>query len=311
MKYRTLGKTGLRVSCVTLGTWSMAGPWWGETNDEISIATLRRAVELGINTIDTADVYGYGHAEDLIARAFAGKRHEVIIASKVGLRWNNKGKVRHDLSAQYIEKAVDASLKRLNTDYIDLYQIHWPDPGTPVEATMESLNRCAESGKVRFIGVSNHSPEQIDALRTYGEIATSQPLLNLFERASEIRILPYCLQEDFGLLSYGTLCRGLLSGRFKTGDTPRESVRRRDPLFNGECYLRNLRIVESLGGIAYEIGATVAQLSIAWVTAHAAVTTAIAGARRPEQIEESAKAAEVEVDETLLRQIDMILATMV
>ncbi len=309
MKFRTLGSTGLRVSVITLGTWSMGGRWWGKTDDKASLATIRKALELGINFIDTADIYGFGHSESLLGQALQSRRDQAYIATKVGLRWNNKGKVRHDLSPAHIFKALDSSLERLQTDYIDLYQVHWPDPAVPAEETVAALNHCVQSGKVRFLGVSNFSTDLCDTYRQLGPFVTVQPPLNLFERHAEVRILPHAHTQDLGVLAYSPLCRGLLTGRFKVGDSIAESVRKRDPLFQGTSFERNLAVVAKLRGLAGEFEKSPAQLALAWVLNHAAVTTAICGARRPEQVEESVGAADWHLDEPSLKDVDQILST--
>jgi len=309
MEYRTLGSTGLNVSAVGLGTWTMGGRWWGPVNDADSIAAIRKALELGINLIDTADIYGFGRSEEIVAQALGIGRQDVIIATKVGLRWNNKGQVKHDLSRDYILKAVDESLRRLQTDYIDLYQAHWPDPNTPVEETVAALLACVEAGKVRFLGASNLSPAQLAEYRKYGPIQTLQPQLNLFERHAQPQLLPMCYKENIGVLSYSTLCRGLLAGKFKPEQEFKETVRKRDPLFSGETYRRNLAIVDQLKAMAAENNKTIAQLAVAWVLAHSALSSALCGARRPEQIVETVGGAHWPLSDELLQRIDRVLVT--
>ena len=285
----------------------MGGGWWGAANDDHSIATIRKALDLAINFFDTADVYGQGRSERLLAEALGNQRKEVFIATKVGLRWNNKGQIRNDLSADHILNAVDASLKRLQTEYIDLYQVHWPDPATPVEETMEALMKCLDAGKVRHLGASNLSPEQLAAFREFGPIETLQPPLNLFERQAEVQLLPICHKENIGVLAYGPLCRGLLSGKFRADHVFKESVRKRDPLFQGGNFRRNVAIVDELKVVAEENDRTVAQLAIAWVLAHSAMSVALCGARQEWQVEESSKAANWVLAEQELKRIDQIL----
>ncbi|MFQ5863840.1 MAG: aldo/keto reductase [bacterium] len=307
MKYRTLGSTGLKVSVVGLGCWTMGGRWWGPANDSDSIAAIRKAVDVGINFFDTADVYGLGHSERILAQALADRRKDVIIATKVGLRWNNKSQIKNDLSREYILKAVDESLKRLQTDYIDLYQAHWPDPNTPVEETVEALVACVKADKVRYLGVSNLSPAQLAEYRKYGPIETLQPPLNLFERQAEAQLLPICYKENIGVVSYGTLCRGLLTGKFKPDHVFKDQVRARDPLFQGSTFRRNLAIVEKLKTVAKENNRTAAQLAVAWVVAHAGVSVALCGARTEDQITESAGGADWVLSDEDLKRIEKIL----
>lgn len=311
MKYQTLGNTDLNVSAIGLGTWSMGGRWWGDVDDAESLATIQRARELGINFFDTADIYGFGHSEKLLGQALAEHRKEVIIASKVGLRWNNKGKIRNDLSRSYILQEIDASLTRLNTDYIDLYQVHWPDPNTPVEETMAALTQCVDAGKVRHLGASNLTVAQLAEYRKYGDIVSLQPPLNLFERQAELQLLPTCLKERIGTLIYSPLCRGLLSGKFKPNQEISEPVRKRDPLFSGPTFEKNLRVVQRLGELASENEKSVAQLAVAWVLTHSAVTVALCGARKADQVAESAAAGDWRLDHHTLEEIEKSLVTTV
>jgi len=311
MQYHTLGTTDLNASAIGLGTWSMGGRWWGEVDDSESIATIHKALDLGINFFDTADIYGFGHSEKLLARALTERRKEAVVATKVGLRWNNKGKIRNDLSRSYILKEIDESLARLNTDYIDLYQVHWPDPNTSVEETMAALTQCVEAGKVRYLGASNLSVEQLAEYRKYGDIVSLQPPLNLFERQAELQLLPTCLKENIGVLIYSPLCRGLLSGKFKPDQQISEPVRKRDPFFTGRTFKRNLKIVERLNSLAEAHQKSVAQLAVAWVLTHSAVTVALCGARKSEQVAESADAANWHLDPRTLEEIEKILVTTV
>jgi aryl-alcohol dehydrogenase-like predicted oxidoreductase len=307
MLYRTLGSTGLEVSAVGLGTWTMGGRWWGPANDEDSIATIRKAIELGVNLFDTADVYGFGHSEKILAEGLGDRRKDVLVATKVGLRWNNKGKVRNDLSRGHILKAVDQSLRRLQTDYIDLYQAHWPDPNTPVEETVETLKECVDVGKVRYLGASNLSRDQLTEFRKFGSIETLQPPLNLFERQAELQLLPECYKENVGVLIYSPLCRGLLTGKFKADHVFKETIRKHDPLFQGETFRRNVAVVSALNKMAHEQNRSTAQLAIAWVLAHSAVSVALCGGRRPEQVIDNAGAADWRLSDEDLKRIEEIL----
>ena len=304
---RLLGSTGCDVSAIGLGTWSMGGRWWGKPDDKQSVRTIQKAVDLGIHFFDTADFYGFGHSEELLAKALGKKRQDVFIATKVGLRWNRKGKIRHDLSREYIAQAVDASLQRLQTDVIDLYQIHWPDVGIPIEETAEALLACVQSGKVRFLGASNLSLRQLQAYRKLIPLAVLQPPLNLFERFAEVQLLPACHKENIGVVNYSTLCKGLLSGKFDVNTELKETVRRRDPLFNGRTFARNLKIVQRLNEYAANFDRTVTELAIAWVLAHPAISCALCGARRPEHLDDQVKAADWHLTHTDLQEIEKIV----
>ncbi len=309
MLYRRLGETDMIVSVVALGTWAMGKYGWGDdVHDEDSIAAIQRAIDLGINLIDTADVYGFGHAEEIVGRAIAGRRDEVFIATKGGLRWNDAGEIWRDSSREHLLAACDASLQRLGVDCIDLYQIHWPDPATPIQETMEALLELQEAGKIRYIGVSNYDVNQLREALKYAPVRTLQPPYSLLNRAIEKDLLPFCRDNNIGVLVYSPLQKGLLTGKYKPGDTfPEGDVRRNDPNFQGERFLRNLRIVERLKELAAESGHTVAQLAIAWAISTPGVTVALVGAKRPQQIEETAAAGDWVLDREMRQRIEEIL----
>src|ERR1700679_4188549 len=206
--------TGLKVSRVALGTWAMGGWMWGGTDQRESIATIQAALHQGINLIDTAPAYGFGVSEEIVGAAVEGRRHEVVIATKVGLEWRD-GKVYRNATRARIMQELDDSLRRLRTDYIDIYQVHWPDPKVPVEETAETMRSLYESGKIRAIGVSNFSVEQMERFRHVAPLHVLQPPYNLFEREIETEILPYARANHIATLGYGALCRGLLSGRMR------------------------------------------------------------------------------------------------
>src|SRR5882762_622346 len=205
--------TQLRVSRVALGTWAMGGWMWGGTDERESVATIRAALGQGINLIDTAPVYGFGVSEEIVGKAIAGAglRSQAIIATKVGLEWRD-GKVYRDATRDRIMREVDDSLRRLRTDYIDIYQVHWPDPFVPIEETAEAMRTLYDQGKIRAIGVSNFSVAQMERFRRVAPLHVLQSPYNLFERAIETEILPYCRAHDIVTFGYGALCRGLLCG---------------------------------------------------------------------------------------------------
>src|ERR1700684_3970672 len=204
--------TQLKVSRVALGTWAMGGWMWGGTDERDSIATIHAALGQGINLIDTAPVYGFGVSEEIVGAALEGRRSQAVIATKTGLEWHD-GKVFRNATRARIMQEVDDSLRRLGTDYIDIYQVHWPDPLVPVEETAEAMRSLYEQGKIRAIGVSNFSVEQMARFRQVSPLHVLQPPYNLFERAIEADILPYCLANDVATLGYGALCPGLVSVR--------------------------------------------------------------------------------------------------
>ena len=224
--------TNIRVSRIGLGTWAMGGWMWDGADDAASIATIHRALAEGITLIDTAPAYGQGHSEEVVGRALSGKRADVVIATKVGLAWDEQGNVHRDGSRARIMKEIEDSLKRLQTDYIDIYQVHWPDPARPIDETAEAMRRLFDSGKIRAIGVSNFSPAQIGLFRAVAPLHTIQPPYNLFERGAEQEVLPYAVEHELTTVTYGVLCRGLLSGRMTESTAfGGDDLRRVDPKF--------------------------------------------------------------------------------
>jgi aryl-alcohol dehydrogenase-like predicted oxidoreductase len=302
-----LGQTNLEVSRICLGTWQFGGDW-GEIDRETAIATVRRARELGIDFFDTAQGYGWGTSEKLLAQALRGvPRERVTIATKGGLRMQD-GELLRDSSPAWLRKGVDESLGHLNTDYIDIYQVHWPDPHTPFAETAGALEELVREGKIRHVGVSNFDVEQLTRFKDAGRLETLQPPFHMLRPEIEQTVLPYCAEHDVGVLIYGPLAHGLLSGRF-TRDTHlgNDDWRAGSDLFSGDAYERNLGIVERLEELARELGITVAQLAIAWTLAHPAVHVAIVGARRPGHIEGAAPAADVHLDADAMAHVEQVL----
>jgi aryl-alcohol dehydrogenase-like predicted oxidoreductase len=275
------------VSRVGLGTWAMGGWMWGGSSDDDSMATIDAALAHGINLIDTAPAYGQGRAEEVVGRALArnGQRHHVVIATKAGLDWNH-GAPRRDSSRVAIIRGADASLRRLRTDHIDLLQVHWPDPRVPIEETAQAMLDLLHAGKIRAIGVSNFDPAMMDAFREVAPLDSQQPPYNLFERAAERDVLPYAGRHGQTTLTYGALCRGLLSGRmrasshFAAGD-----LRSFDPKFQPPRYAQYLRAVDDLHAYAAARGKDVLRLAVRWVLDRPNVNIALWGARRPAQVE--------------------------
>ncbi|MFT8850873.1 aldo/keto reductase [Acetobacter orientalis] len=309
MTAETLSISGLAkpASRIALGTWAIGGSMWGGPDDENAARTIDKALDLGINVIDTAPVYGFGHSEDVIGRALEGKRDRVILATKVGLNWQD-GKVFRDSRPARIAQEVEDSLRRLRTDHIDLYQVHWPDPKTPIEETARALEKLVKAGKVRALGVSNFSPEQMDEFAQFAPLATIQPPYNLFERDIEKDVLPYAVKNNLAVLAYGPLCRGLLSGRM-TAERQFEGddLRRTDPKFQQPRFGQYLKAVEDLKGIANKHNKSMLALAIRWVL-DKGPTIALWGARKPEQISGIDDAFGWKLDEADLKTIDAILA---
>ncbi|WP_295462513.1 aldo/keto reductase [uncultured Pseudomonas sp.] len=295
------------VSRIALGTWAIGGWMWGGTDEARSIDTIRGAVQGGINLIDTAPVYGFGRSEEIVGKALEGVRDQAVIATKVALEWPNE-EVRRNASAARIRQEVEDSLRRLRTDRIDLYQVHWPDPQVPHEETARELERLRQEGKILAIGVSNYSPEQLEAFRQFANPSTVQPPYNLFERAIEADVLPYAKRHGLVVLAYGALCRGLLSGRMNA-DTrfDGDDLRQGDPKFQAPRFAQYLAAVEALTAFARERhDKSVLALAIRWILDQGP-TIALWGARKPEQLQGLDEAFGWRLSSDDLAAIDAIL----
>ncbi len=300
--------TNLQPTRVALGTWAIGGWMWGGSDDKDSIRTIQSALDRGINIIDTAPVYGFGHSEEIVGKAIAGRRQNVILASKVGLDWKD-GKPFRNAGKARIEKEIEDSLRRLKTDAIDIYQIHWPDPATPIAETAEALNALYKAGKIRAIGVSNFDVAQMEAFRAVAPLHTAQPPYNLFERQAEEDVLPYCADHKIATLAYGALCRGLLSGRINA-DTKfsGDDLRRNDPKFRAPRFQQYLAAVERLDHFARQnYGRRVIHLAVRWVLDKQPLSIALWGARHPQQLDPVAEVMGWKLDAAALAQIDRIL----
>ena len=277
--------TGLKVSRVALGTWAMGGWMWGGTDERESIATIHAALHQGINLIDTAPIYGFGVSEEIVGAALEGMRTQVVIATKVGLE-SRDGKIYRNATRARIMQEVDDSLRRLRTDYIDIYQVHWPDPLVPVEETAEAMLSLYEQGKIRAIGVSNFSVDEMERFRRVAPLHVLQPPYNLFERAIEDKILPYCRANHIVTLGYGALCRGLLSGRMRP-DTKfdGDDLRRIDPKFQAPRFAQYLDAVRQLDELAQRrFHRRVIHLAVRWMLDQG-IGVALWGGRHPDQVE--------------------------
>lgn len=296
MQFRKLGKTDIAVSVVAMGCWAMAGGRvWGPQDEADSIATVRAALDAGVNFFDTAEGYGRGESELVLGRALVNRRHEAVIATKVS---------RPHLSGDEVQWACERSLRRLQTDYIDLYQIHWPSRTLPLEETMEALEGLREQGKVRAVGVCNFGVGDLSDLLEAGWVETNQLPYNLLWRAIEYEILPRCVDEDVGILCYSPLAQGLLTGKFSSPDEVPEGRARtrhfskdRPQSRHGEagCEAETFAAVEEIRRISDRIRQPMANVAVAWLLRQPGVTSVIAGARRPDQIEQTAQAAELEL----------------
>jgi aryl-alcohol dehydrogenase-like predicted oxidoreductase len=331
MQTRKLGYTDLHLTTVGLGTWAIGGEWaygWGPQDDDESIAAIRRALDLGINWIDTAAVYGLGHSEEIVGQAITGRRDEVIIATKCGRVWDEGSTTPYGrLKAESVRREAEASLRRLNVEVIDLYQIHWPDPDQDIEEAWGVIADLIREGKVRYGGVSNFSVEQLKRVQAIHPVASLQPPYSMLRRGTEENLLPYCAANDIGVIVYSPMQAGLLTGKFtkeRAANLPDEDWRKRNPYFQEPELSANLALVEKLRPIAERNGRTVAQLAIAWVlrrplrpfdraqdrlrSGQAEVTAAIVGARHPSQIEETAPAGDWVLSAEDIAEIDALLA---
>ncbi len=326
MQTRTLGASGLELSVVGLGTWAIGGgDWsfgWGDQDENEAIACVVRAVELGVNWIDTAAVYGFGQSEVIVGKALkqmpAGKRP--LIATKCGRTNLGDGQIGKCLQRDSVIAECEASLQRLDVDCIDLYQMHWPEPDEEIEEGWQALVDLKQQGKVRHIGVSNHSVSQMKRLQAIHPIASLQPPYSMIAREVEAEILPFCGQHHIGVVCYSPMGKGLLTGAFtaeRVSKLSEKDHRSRDPRFHSPQLEINLAFVQSLGKIAADLNWTIPELAIAWVLRRDEVTSAIVGARRPDQIEQTVIAGTRVLDqassaavETALEQRDQQLAAL-
>ncbi len=286
--------TGLRISPIVFGLWGLAGPpFWKNVPEKEAVSLLRKAFESGINFFDTAPVYGMGRGEELLRKAFPpGKNSELFIATKTGLRWkeNKIESIYHDLSAQSIRTEVEESLRRLGRDYVDLYQVHWPDPNTPMEETFTELSKLKEEGKIRFIGVCNYTVEMLMRAEKIVRISTVQNRFNLLDRKMAASLLPYCRKNKIGTLVYSPLASGMLTGRYNleshTGDW---RDREFSDLFKKDKRRKALEIIEKLKKVPEQEELTVSQLALLWTLLQPGVSASIVGIRSVLHLREAAE----------------------
>jgi aryl-alcohol dehydrogenase-like predicted oxidoreductase len=310
MEFVDIPGTSIRPTRVALGTWAIGGWMWGGSDEADAIRTIHSALDRGINLIDTAPVYGFGRSEEIVGKALAigGRRERAVIATKVGLDWKGERPFRNARKARIV-KEVEDSLRRLQTDVIDLYQVHWPDPNTPIAEVAEAMGALHRAGKIRAIGVSNFSPAQMDEFRKVAPLHTAQPPYNLFERAIDKDVLPYCRANNIAVLAYGSLCRGLLSGRMSASSHfDGDDLRKSDPKFLAPRFEQYLAAVERLDRLAKErFGKRVIHLAARWVLDRNAMNIALWGARRADQLSPISEVVGWTIDAASMAEIDRIL----
>jgi aryl-alcohol dehydrogenase-like predicted oxidoreductase len=311
MKTRQFGNTDMQITPIGFGTWALGGGgWafgWGPQDDEQSIAAIHRALDLGINWIDTAAVYGLGHSEEIVARALKDRSERPYVFTKCSRVWDDNGEISSSLKAQSIRRECENSLRRLQVDVIDLYQVHWPMPESELEEGWETMAQLKDEGKVRYIGVCNFNVEQMRRVMRIAPISTLQPPYSLVKPEVEEEILPFCQEQEIGVIVYSPMMSGLLSGsmtRERIAKLPDNDWRKRNPEFQEPRLSRNLALVEQLQEIGYMHSRSPGEVAIAWTLHNPAVTAAIVGARRPEQVDSIIGAAEFRLTDAEFDQIE-------
>jgi len=314
MKTRQFDNTDMHITPIGFGSWAVGGGGyqfgWGPQDDEQSIAAIQHALDLGINWIDTAAVYGLGHAEEVVARALKDRSERPYIFTKCERVWNERGEISGSLKAQSIKRECENSLRRLQIDVIDLYQVHWPDPEQDIEEGWSAMAELKREGKVRYIGVSNFNVSQMRQAMEIAPISSLQPPFSLVKPDIQNEILPFCQEHNIGVIVYSPMASGLLTGSMtseRIANLPEDDWRKRDPQFQEPHLSRNLKLVEVLNEIAFVHNVTPGVVAIAWALQHPGVTGAIVGARRPQQVDGIIAAAEFQLTDSENAQIDKFI----
>lgn len=313
MEKRPLGRTDLWITPIGFGSWAAGGGgWefaWGPQDDRESIAAIHRALDLGINWIDTAAIYGLGHSEEVVGQAIAGRDPCPLVFTKCSMLWDDQGKIFRSLKGESIRKELEASLRRLKVEAIDLYQLHWPMPEEQLEEGWRTLAELKREGKVRYIGVSNFNVAQLERAKAVAPVDSLQPPYSVVRPQVETEVLPYCLEQGIGVIVYAPMMSGLLTGAMtkeRAAHFPPDDWRRKSPEFQEPRLSRNLALAELLGQIAARHGRTTGEAAIAWTLRNPAVSGAIVGARRPEQVEGIVGAADFRLSSEELQEIDRL-----
>ena len=315
MRYKKFGNSDLETSVVGFGGWPMGRGHYGSFDDNEVVRAVHASIDMGVTLFDTAAVYGWGEGEKLLGRALEGKREDVVIVSKAGIPWDEEGGGRRrDSSRESLEKSLNESLSRLQTDYLDLFLIHWPDESRAMSEPMEAFAEFQRQGKIRYGGVSNFSPQQMADCLDVFPIVTNQVGYHLFDQRPEPEIFPFCADNGMGIMAYGSLAHGLLTGTMTPETTFEEDDWRRSlmafgqPIFKGQNFLDNLNKVDTLKDMAADRGFSVAQLALAWVASQPTVSVALVGTRKPEEMEENVAAADWELSASERDEIKAVVA---
>jgi len=310
MNQRQLGKNGPWLTEIGFGAWAIGGSWeygWGPANDADSIRAIQFGLELGINWIDTAPAYGWGHSESVVGEALTGRRASVFVATKCGLLPGEGPRLQRNLHPRSIQQELDASLKRLKTDYVDLYQFHWPDKAHPVEKAWESLVQLKAQGKIRWLGVSNFDVPLLERCQKIHPVDSLQPPYSLLRREIEMEILPYCQMHGIGVIAYSPMQSGLLTGTFDPNRLAPDDWRRQSPWFTEPKLGQAMQFVAELQPLAKQYGKTVGQLAIAWVLQQPGITAAIVGARSVEQVAKNSQGSGWQISAADIEKINSLL----
>jgi aryl-alcohol dehydrogenase-like predicted oxidoreductase len=318
MEYRAFGKTGIQISAVGFGCWEIGGGY-GSIEETEFIRAVNRALDLGINSFDTAEAYGFGASETSLAKALGSRRKEAVITTKFGVGYPDAAPSYRDSRRQRVMASIEKSLKALNTDYVDVYLIHWPDRGIPFEEPMRALDDLVKQGKVRAVGLSNFKLDEIKTCAKTRPIDVVQYCWNMFDRRMQAEIFPYCREQNIGVMAYGSLAYGMLTGTFSEemtfdkGDWRSKrgqllNINLFQHLFDAEHFLKNLRAVEELKAMAARYGKTLPQLALRWTTSNPVVSTALVGCRNPNEVDDNIGALGWSISDADMKQIDEIFA---
>ena len=311
MKTKQLGNSDLHITPIGLGAWAIGGKWqwgWGEQDDTDSIKTIHYALDKGVNWIDTAPVYGLGHSEEVVGKAIKGLTSKPLIFTKCCFTWDDKGEITPSLKAAKVREEVEASLKRLDVEAIDLYQIHWPNPEEEIEEGWETMSELVKEGKVRYIGVSNHNIEQMEKLEKIAHVSSLQPPYSLLNREYEEKVLPWCKNNQTGVICYSPMASGMLTGKMTRERIAslQDDWRKDAPDFTEPKLTRNLLVVDKLREVATKHNREVTEIALAWVLKNPAVTGAITGMRSPEQVDGLIGAVDVELTQEDIKLIESV-----